>query len=173
MSDSLVLYESQNGTVNELTHYGVLGMKWGVRRSPKQLRAKSGKLAKKNAKLDRKRVALEDKTTKRIGKKQEKIAKLHYKADKKRSKTYGLFTSRDKAQVLNYDAGKLDAKANKLQGKINAMKGKTSSIEAKIKRNKNLMNVYNATADALDSGKISKGKGFVDKFFMKYEDVRY
>ncbi len=173
MADSLILYESQNGTVNELTHYGVLGMKWGVRRSPKQLRAKSGKLAKKNAKLERKKVSIEDKTTKRIGKKQEKIAKLHYKADKKRNKRYGFFTNKEKSDQLDYDAGKLDAKANKLQGKINAMKGKTASIEAKIKKNKNLMDVYNATADALDSGKIKKGKGFVDKLFMKYEDTRY
>lgn len=33
---------------NELTHYGILGMKWGVRRSQRQLDRISGKAKRKN-----------------------------------------------------------------------------------------------------------------------------
>lgn len=49
---------------NEFMHYGVLGMKWGVRRTPEQLGHKIEKLQSKNEKLAKKTTRANHKSAK-------------------------------------------------------------------------------------------------------------
>lgn len=65
--------ENQNGT-SELMHYGVLGMKWGIRKNPDKAYAKA---SSKLRKLDKK-----------LTKKNAKTSKLLLKASKKMNKAF-------------------------------------------------------------------------------------
>lgn len=158
---------------NELKHYGVLGMKWGVRRTPEQLRAKSGKLQAKNAKLQKKKTILEEKARKSESKNAGYAARLRSQANYNRNKAYSWFTSERKAASLEYKARKLEARANNLESVSKELRAKAKSVEARMQNNEDLIKIYNSTANALDSGKIVQGNRFVDKFFMQYEDDRY
>lgn len=93
---------------NFLKHYGVLGMRWGVRRSPDQLRRAAGKLDSKRDKL------------------QTKYVKIQGKAAKKRSKAYGRFTSQDKSEERIFEANKLEAKGKKYLSKMMKNEQKSS-----------------------------------------------
>lgn len=54
-------YSSVQPSSNELMHYGILGMRWGVRRTPEQLdRARREKGEKKQAKIVKKQDALRE-----------------------------------------------------------------------------------------------------------------
>lgn len=118
---------------DELKHYGVLGMRWGVRRSPEQLRRAANKLDGKNEKL------------------QNKYVKYNSKAAKARDKKYGLFTSKSKAEKLEFKAQKYEARGKKML--------------AKMMKNEETKSVFENTLKAIDSGTVLKG----NKFFMKYE----
>lgn len=118
---------------DELMHYGVLGMRWGVRRSAAKLRAKSGRLERKNEKL------------------QNKYVKQNLKAAKIRNKMYGRFTSKEKAEKLDFKASKLEARGKKYL--------------AKMMKNEERKSVFDNTAKVLESGKVLAGNRFV----MKYE----
>lgn len=86
----------------ELKHYGVLGMKWGVRKNPSRA---YNKAARKKQRLDMKSVKLGL-----------KAAKAQKKATKK------LYKQRDQddyqvAMTMQYKANKLDVKSAKLKKK--------------------------------------------------------
>ena len=88
---------------NSLTHYGVLGMKWGVRKNPNKAMRKS---INKLRKIDAKR----DKLAVKQGKSDQKSAKYVVKSDKamakalrsKKQKKYNKFAS--KSRKLNAKA---------------------------------------------------------------------
>lgn len=145
--DELVIY-----------HYGVKGMRWGIRRTPEQLGRKIESLTAKNKKIQEKRV---DRANIKSAKYAEKASKFRYKATKK--KAFATSTSDlEKAQKFEFKAAKLEIKSNKF--KAMAAKG-----QAKINKNKELISVFEKTIDAIDDGTIKRGESFVENFFMQYK----
>lgn len=141
-------YEYEPEASDELAHYGVVGMRWGVRRNTKRLnssdsaqRAKAVSALKKSrekgtaeiTKLKKKGVKLEKKREQRIIKDEMKAAKLNRKATKLRSKAYGLFVSNNKAAKRIGKAQMLEAKANSLTANANLAKAKINKNDAMIK----------------------------------------
>jgi hypothetical protein len=103
----------------ELYHYGVLGMKWGVRRGNAS-RAFAKASAKKN-KLDEKAV-----------KKQLKSAKLAKKALKKETSAKNE-KQYQKAREMQFEANKLNLKSAKLQKKAAKWERKMAKEFATVK----------------------------------------
>lgn len=148
---------------SELIHYGVLSMRWSVRRTPEQLRRAAGQLSAKNSKY--KDIAVKENVKATQG--SPKAAKLRSKAAKARKKEYGLFTSKKKADELEYKAKKYEARAAILETKGNKHKAKADKFLAKIDKNNEKISTFINTAKALESGKVLKGNQFV----MKYEQA--
>ena len=100
---------------DELYHYGVLGMKWGVHRARKL--AAAGHTEKAKAKLD----ATYAKSAKKLAKIDRKIEKYQAKSVKYRQKAdrnaYGWFGSQKKAQRQAFKADRQQFKANKKAAK--------------------------------------------------------
>lgn len=136
MSDFVV---TRTSTPDELYHYGVLGMKWGVRKNPA---AAYSKATTKQTKLNTNVVKTRDKYLKaakkansgvsiKYQKKQAKANKLQAKADKKK---YGLFTNADKAAKLQAKADKAQYKANKYVARYEKRNTKESKAEGQYRR---------------------------------------
>lgn len=106
----------------ELTHYGVKGMKWGVRKSPSErASAKSVRYAKKAAKLQKKVVKLK----KRELKNTKKEIKAIYRGNRKGEHTY-----KRRRVVASVKAAKKEAKAAKFTAKSQAMLKKSMQLKA-------------------------------------------
>ena len=146
---------------DELTHYGVKGMRWGVRRASKRLskattkedydkavsslqkhRAKSTKkvndLKRDHTRLSNKRDAIIVEQKPKAAEYRRKSADYRSKAAgyearsaKLRNKKNGWFTTEAQAQKYESKASKLDAKAKKWNTKSAKMSAKASSIDAK------------------------------------------
>lgn len=156
---------------NELMHYGVMGMKWGVRRASKSLsNSKSSpekrskaisslnkhreKSSKKLKQLQSKKVKIDKKTNAYFEKGERKAAKFERKAAKYRYKQYGRFTSANKAAKLEKKAFKYDFKARKIRHKGEKWK-------AKLHKNERMQELFKQGINNIDNILIEKGKQYV------------
>lgn len=157
----------------ELRHYGVVGMRWGVRRASKRLSSASTREQKdkaiaslkkhktkgsaKVAKLEKKHVRLEKKVDKSIIKGDVKVAKLKRKSTKKRNRAYNglVFTGKAGRNRLRYKADALDAKAE-------MVKAKSDKAKAKLAKNEKMQELFNKELANIDKSLKDKGRKFIN-----------
>ena len=154
---------------DELCHYGIRGMRWGIRRyqNPDETLTEAGrkrisKLHDSNSRLTGRR----DKLTKRMEFQTRKyansISKANQKAAELRVKEYGLFTTKARADKLEYKASKLEARAAQKAMKIDRTKARIAKIDALVSKN-------NRKISELNSAEISKGKDYTEKMTKAYD----
>lgn len=153
---------------NYLQHYGVMGMRWGIRRAEKTL-SSSKSTAEKKQKAVESLKKHREKATKKIDKLQKshvKLAKrrdantvkadvkaqsLRKKASVTRNKAYGFFVSKKRSDRLLYKANKLDARADVLVQSSN-------KVKTNIKKNEKMQEMFNAGVSNIDKALVAKGK---------------
>lgn len=126
------LYHSSENTEEEITHYGVLGMKWGVRRyQPYSYTGGSGKEVGEAKKLSnlKKKAAKLDKKSLRLGKKAYKLGRKKRNRILYRDKTRARFM--DKEDRLLNKKLKIDNKRAELKAKIDKYPDKQDKMSAK------------------------------------------
>ena len=164
---------------NELKHYGVLGMKWGVHRG--NVSQAYGKATDKRKKLDAKVVkakkAYNNATIKANTGSAQKYQKLQVKADRLQAKAdkkkYGLFSDPSKAVELQIKADRAQYKANKYKSKYDKGQASQGSSKAKYMRAQRKAEKWakamdetfkNYNVNNLPSEKIDAGRNFTKKF---------
>lgn len=132
-----------------LMHYGVLKMKWGVRRyqNPDGSLTPEGKIhyAELRGEYDRqvqKAKDIQSKIDIETKKHSSKIARLENKAAKLRKKETGLFTSKEKA-------AKLEEKARRAEIKANSLSSKTRKLQAKLDKVNAILRDYDTKLDSI------------------------
>lgn len=165
-----MIVNGQFHSEDELYHYGVKGMQWGVRRATKRLgRAKTtkqynkavdilnkhrAKATKEISKLSAKRPKLERAYTKALRKVDPKIAKLERKKYKLTRKAGGMFTSDKKAAKLLRKSAALDLK-------IEGLKTKSQSAKIAMAKNEHMTALYKQGVSNIDMALASTGKKYV------------
>ena len=154
-----------------LQHYGVPGMRWGVRRASKQLSSATTKAdrdlaasklknhkAKGSAeisKLKQKNVKLKTKYDMKIPMQEEKAAKIMQKSARIESKAYRPLTTRRRSEKLQFKAKKLDAKAKGLMGQA-------QEVKSKIEKNEKMIQAFNQEISKIDKILVENGKRYVN-----------
>lgn len=169
-----------------LIHYGVLGMRWGIRRSRGTLEKKSNALSRKNVKLNdyvkkqsklaneysNKSASIKVKNAKyesRIAKISNKKKKYDYKVQKLESKR-NASKHEDKINKYKEKSNKLQTKISKNENKlinnkweIKSQKTQALITKAKynIEKNQKMIDMYNNTVKGIDNGTVKQGKVFM------------
>lgn len=160
---SVIYYQGSDGQThvlgdaNYLSHHGVPGMKWGVRKSPERA---LHTLYKKDRKANKLLVE--------SGRLQAKSARRRIKADKMRAKAAKNIGT-DKEAKYEKKAKRLDKQANKLQkkaGKVMSQSGKQTSKAAKYaeKLNKRDGALKNTELKKLKAKHLYVGRKYAVKY---------
>lgn len=177
-------YMSTDYMSENLQHYGVLGMKWGVHRARRSLSRAStkeeskkaisslethrGKINKKINKYQSSNKTLQKKSDKRAKGKDVKAAKYSRKAADKRVKANKYerkagrrFTSEARGVKMLSKADKLNRSARVLELKANQIKTKSDSIKAKIAKNDAMIRTYNSGLNDIDAAIKDYGRAYI------------
>ena len=155
---------------DELYHYGVLGMKWGVHRARRKLNNSNAT----NSDHDKAVKSLRNHRDKIMN----KISKLNTKSDKLKKQQYRINTKLEpKAAKMERKANKLEkkvlkAKSNekavklmnksvKLKTKVSDIRKDNARIKAKIEKNKKLKLMYAKGLNEVNTELIRNGKDFL------------
>ena len=171
----------------ELYHYGVVGMKWGVRRAQKALsksefdtdanrafsklqkhRAKGSaeltKLQKKHDKLEIKLAKSAKKDAEKADKLDQKATKLDNKAAKKMKKAARRFTSAEKALQLKTKADGLKLKSDLLKAEASTLHVKYQRSKQKVDSNERMQKAFQTQIDKIDATFANYGRHYLDSF---------
>ena len=178
-------YENQTLHDDELMHYGVLGMRWGVRRASKQLsratdsetrnaavnslKKHKSKGEAKVASLEKKRVKLDDKLRKATTKDKVKATKLENKASKLDKKAFKLqkkatswYASGDRANSL-YTRGEIKkVKAEKLRIKSSVLNSNYEKVKARVDANESMQKAYKIQLNKIDHAITENGRRYIN-----------
>lgn len=174
---------------NELYHYGVVGMKWGVHRSASKQKAIS-RLERKAFNYDKKSANFTKKSEKQHAKhdlersnrnaiKAAKLSKKAAKVNKKALKTDNDFRKvmlQKKAAKLNYKSEKAEIKGNRISKttgygmeamkyaiKSDKMAAKAAKARMKIAKNKAYIEMTKRKVNSLSGEDLQKGKEYIAK----------
>lgn len=161
-----------NTSDEELYHYGVKGMRWGVRRASKQLsnattdkqreKAVSSlnkhreKSTDKITKLEKARPKLEKKVEQQITKNDVKATKLQQKAAHKRDKGYNALLMSQKRRQKNI------FKADRLQAKADALKADSEKAKAMLAKNDAMTKAFKQGISTIDKALVENGRRYVN-----------
>lgn len=160
---------------NELMHYGVLGMKWGVRRGKAQLaKARTtgdrnrhdrgvAKLNKHKKKIDKKIDSLDGSITRLQKKRNKQIQTSDYEATRLSSKAAKLNQRATNPFITRKRADNLMRKATLTYIKADTIKAKSRETQALIDKCKTEKSIFEKGASDIDRMLMDYGKDFIEK----------
>lgn len=169
----------------ELMHYGVLGMKWGVRKASRQLSksttsadrdAAVAKLEKHRTKgtaklqqLKKQRVKLDDNLHKATTRDQVKATKIENKANKLDNKaakkewsSNSMFRSDERREALKEEARMLRDKSKKLHAKASMYQNAYDTAKAKVEANESMQKAFKTQINNIDDILVKAGRQYIN-----------